>query len=80
MYVNASKPLIGILLKYSEIEAVKDISEVKHPIIRECLKSNFENPQIEITTVADIPSDWPWLFRFHHRSFESIACALTKTY
>ena len=58
VFVNASKPFKpGILLKYSEIEAAKDISEVKHPIIRECLKLlNFENPQIEITTVADIPS------------------------
>jgi D-glycero-alpha-D-manno-heptose-7-phosphate kinase len=46
-----------IILKYSELEKVKNISEVKHPIIREALKLlEFKTPQIEITSHADVPA------------------------
>lgn len=57
VYVSIMKPFTkGIFLKYSKIEIVKNILEVEHPIIREALKLlNFE-PQVEITTLADIPS------------------------
>ena len=58
VYVTITKPFKpGIYLKYSKIENVNSIEEVDHPIIREGLKY-FENnnPQIEITTLADIPS------------------------
>jgi D-glycero-alpha-D-manno-heptose-7-phosphate kinase len=47
----------GIYLKYSEIEQVKNVTEVKHPIMREVLAElKLKTPQIEITTLADIPS------------------------
>jgi D-glycero-alpha-D-manno-heptose-7-phosphate kinase len=47
----------GIYLKYSQLEHVEQISEVKHPIIRESLQMmGFKTPQVEITTLADIPS------------------------
>lgn len=47
----------GIYLKYSHFESVKDVANVKHPIIREALQmQGLKNPQIEITTLADIPS------------------------
>jgi D-glycero-alpha-D-manno-heptose-7-phosphate kinase len=47
----------GIFLKYSEIEHVEKIDEIKHPILREVLKElGPKTPQIEITTLADIPS------------------------
>jgi D-glycero-alpha-D-manno-heptose-7-phosphate kinase len=47
----------GIYLKYSQLEHVEKISEVKHPIIREALGFvGFRTPQIEITTLADIPA------------------------
>jgi D-glycero-alpha-D-manno-heptose-7-phosphate kinase len=47
----------GIYLKYSEIEKVKNVDEVRHPIIREVLGHlKLKTPQIEITTLADIPS------------------------
>jgi D-glycero-alpha-D-manno-heptose-7-phosphate kinase len=47
----------GIFLKYSEIEHVRDVLDVKHPIIREVLAEiQPRTPQIEITTLADIPS------------------------
>lgn len=47
----------GIYLKYSEIEHVSELDQVKHPIIKEAL-SDFlvSKPQIEITSLADIPA------------------------
>lgn len=58
VYVTVMRPFTeGIYLKYSEIEQVGRIAEVKHPIIREVLAElNPRTPQIEITTLADIPS------------------------
>jgi len=58
VYVTAMRPFTpGIFLKYSKLEHVDRIDEVQHPIIREVLKQlNFRTPQIEITTLADIPS------------------------
>ena len=58
VYVTITRPFKeGIYLKYSKIEKVKKVSEVLHPIIREVLKEqNFKIPQIEITTLTDIPS------------------------
>ena len=58
VYVTAIRPFNeGIYLKYSEIEKVKNVSEVMHPIIREVLDHmHLKTPQIEITTLADIPS------------------------
>ena len=58
VYVTVMRPFTeGIYLKYSEIEHSKEIEGVKHPIIREVLRElNLKTPQIEITTLADIPS------------------------
>ena len=58
VYVTVMRPFTeGIFLKYSEIEHLKKVTEVKHPIIREVLAElNLKSPQIEITTLADIPS------------------------
>jgi D-glycero-alpha-D-manno-heptose-7-phosphate kinase len=58
VYVTAMRPFTpGIFLKYSKLEHVEQIEDVQHPIIREVLKQlNFRTPQIEITTLADIPS------------------------
>jgi D-glycero-alpha-D-manno-heptose-7-phosphate kinase len=58
VYVNVTRPFAeGIYLKYSEIEHAETIDQVKHPIIRESLRlMNLRTPQIEITTLADIPS------------------------
>jgi D-glycero-alpha-D-manno-heptose-7-phosphate kinase len=47
----------GIYLKYSQLEHVNAVSEVHHPIIREAIELlGFKTPQIEITTLADIPA------------------------
>jgi D-glycero-alpha-D-manno-heptose-7-phosphate kinase len=58
VYVTVTRPFFqGIFLKYSEIEKSKEVSEVRHPIIREVLsKLNLSTPQIEITTLTDIPA------------------------
>ena len=58
VYVNVTRPFSeGISLKYSKIENVRAVSEIQHPIIRESLNLlNLERPQIEISTIADIPS------------------------
>lgn len=58
VYVTVMRPFTeGIYLKYSQLEHVNQIEEVNHPIIRESLKLlNFKTPQIEITTLADIPA------------------------
>jgi D-glycero-alpha-D-manno-heptose-7-phosphate kinase len=47
----------GVYLKYSALEHVAAVADVKHPIIREALQLlNLDVPQIEITTLADIPA------------------------
>jgi D-glycero-alpha-D-manno-heptose-7-phosphate kinase len=58
VYVTVMRPFTeGIFLKYSEIERVNGVADVKHPIIREVLAElKLNTPQIEITTLADIPS------------------------
>lgn len=58
VYVNVMRPFTeGIYLKYSQLEHVKQIADVKHPIIREALDMlGFKTPQVEITTLADIPA------------------------
>jgi D-glycero-alpha-D-manno-heptose-7-phosphate kinase len=46
-----------VFLKYSKLEHVETIDEVQHPIIREALRlTGFRTPQVEITTLADIPA------------------------
>jgi D-glycero-alpha-D-manno-heptose-7-phosphate kinase len=58
VYVTVMRPFTeGIYLKYSEIEQVAQVADIKHPIIREVLAEfQLKTPQIEITTLADIPS------------------------
>ena len=58
VYVTVMRPFSpGIYLKYSELEHVTRADEVKHPIIREAIQLvGLESPQIEITTLADIPA------------------------
>ena len=58
VYVTVMRPFVpGIFLKYSKIERVKKASEIEHPIIREAIEMlDFKTPQLEITTLADIPA------------------------
>ena len=58
VYVTINRPFNeGIYLKYSEIEHVKTVDEVSHNIIRVALKlENLNTPQVEISSIADLPS------------------------
>lgn len=58
VYVTVMRPFTpGIYLKYSQLEHVQQISQVQHPIIREALRIlEFKTPQVELTTLADIPA------------------------
>lgn len=58
VYVNVMRPFTeGIYLKYSQLEQVNQVSEVQHPIMREALlMQDLKTPQVEITTLADIPA------------------------
>jgi D-glycero-alpha-D-manno-heptose-7-phosphate kinase len=58
VFVTVMRPFTeGIYLKYSELEHENSVDDVKHKIIREALKmQNLSTPQIEITTLADIPA------------------------
>jgi D-glycero-alpha-D-manno-heptose-7-phosphate kinase len=58
VYVTVMRPFApGIYLKYSKIEHVNQVDEVRHPTIREALRMlDLKTPQIEITTLADIPA------------------------
>ncbi|MBE3110035.1 MAG: galactokinase, partial [Acidobacteria bacterium] len=58
VYVTVMRPFTeGIYLKYSKLEHVEKIDEVGHPIIREAIRMlEFNTPQVEITTLADIPA------------------------
>lgn len=58
VFVTVTRPFAkGIYLKYSQLEKVDTVSEVQHPIIREVLKLfDTAAPQVEITTLADIPA------------------------
>ena len=58
VYVTVMRPFTeGIYLKYSRLEHVEKVMDVKHPIVREALlMQGLKTPQTEITTLADIPA------------------------
>jgi D-glycero-alpha-D-manno-heptose-7-phosphate kinase len=58
VYVMVQRtPVKDILLRYSQIERVKTVDEIRHPIVREALKlTGIEGPHLEITSLADIPA------------------------
>jgi len=58
VYITVMRPFrSGIFLKYSQLEKVEMLDEVQHPILREAIRLlDFKTPQIEITTLADIPA------------------------
>ncbi len=45
----------AIILKYSEMERVKTVDEIKHPLLRESLKTMNVRERIEISSMADLP-------------------------
>jgi D-glycero-alpha-D-manno-heptose-7-phosphate kinase len=43
-------------LKYSQLERVRTLDEIKHPLIREALRRHQVGPALEIVSLADIPA------------------------
>lgn len=58
VYVSMHQTTVNeMLLRYSQIERVKSVSEIHHPIIREALTvAGIKGPNIEITSMADVPA------------------------
>jgi len=58
VYINIHRRFVdGFLLKYSHLEEVSSIDEIKHPIIREALRTvDVPARNLEITSMADIPA------------------------
>ena len=57
VYINVHRRFVeGYLLKYSHLEEAATIDEIKHPIIRECLRYVGLPKNVEITSMADIPA------------------------
>ena len=58
VYINIHRRFVdGYLLKYSHMEEASSIDEIKHPIMRECLRYVPNLPKnLEITSMADIPA------------------------
>ena len=44
------------LMKYSQTEDVEEISQIRHPILRETLKRHWRGSPLEIASVADVPA------------------------
>jgi D-glycero-alpha-D-manno-heptose-7-phosphate kinase len=43
-------------MKYSEMEEVEEISQIRHPILREGLRRHWRGNPLEIASVADVPA------------------------
>src|SRR5437667_11780285 len=44
------------LMKYTETESVEQISQIRHPILREALTKYWHGHPIEVASVPDVPS------------------------
>ncbi|WP_258316468.1 hypothetical protein [Cylindrospermopsis raciborskii] len=62
VYVTVMRPFTeGIFLKYSQLEHVNQIAEVKHPIIRECLHIlDLKTPRwkLQLWLISLLERDW----------------------
>lgn len=58
VYITVHRRFVeGFLLKYSQLEEVPTIDEIKHPIIREAFKlTGVQERNLEIASMADIPA------------------------
>jgi D-glycero-alpha-D-manno-heptose-7-phosphate kinase len=57
IYVSVHPVFIkDIIIKYSELERVQNINEIRHPIIREAMRKAGVYDSVEISSFADIPA------------------------
>jgi D-glycero-alpha-D-manno-heptose-7-phosphate kinase len=46
-----------LIVKYSKMELVQSVEEIRHPLVREALKLfDLESPHLEIVSMSDIPA------------------------
>src|SRR5271155_556686 len=58
VYLMAHKRVVPrILLKYSQMEEVERVDDIKHPLLREVLRMlRWDDLRLEINSMADIPA------------------------
>ena len=57
IYISVNKTFVNYFqLKYSDYEKVKNVSDIKHNLIRENLKYFNIKDKLEISSIADVPS------------------------
>jgi D-glycero-alpha-D-manno-heptose-7-phosphate kinase len=59
MYVLLNRRSVAdrkIVIRYSQVETVDRVEEIKHPLAREALKLHGINENIELTSIADLPA------------------------
>ncbi len=57
VYITVNKKFdSGIRVSYSKTENVEKVDEIQHPLVREALKLTGITKGVEITSVADVPS------------------------
>src|SRR5215813_7382345 len=57
VYITLHQPFEqNIIVKYSQLETVQTVAELKHPIVREALQLIGVDSHVEITSLSDIPA------------------------
>ena len=58
VYITIHETFVeDLIIKYSELEKVSNISDIRHPIIKEVMSLlDIKNLSLEITSMADIPA------------------------
>src|SRR5580700_4042372 len=57
IYIALHKTFVSnYIIKYSSMETVDHVEEIKHPIVREAFKLHQIGPFTEMISVADIPA------------------------
>jgi len=58
VYITVHETFVDeLIVKYAQIERVKDIDEIEHPIVREALRESGLRPErLELASMADIPA------------------------
>jgi D-glycero-alpha-D-manno-heptose-7-phosphate kinase len=58
VYITLHRTFVDeLIVKYSKLERVRQVSEIEHPIIREALQLvGVDAPYLELTSMADIPA------------------------
>ncbi len=57
VYITLHQAFVDeLIIKYSQMERVKNVADIKHPLIREALRMTEEPHALEITSLSDIPA------------------------